>query len=356
MKALFKKSLAVLLSALLLFTAVPFAASAAVALQEQSVGASSGTTGDCTWTLDDEGTLIISGNGVMGDYTIRSSAPWGTNIKMVVIEDGVSSIGIYAFYNCKGLTSVSIGNSVTSIGDKAFYGCTGLTSVHITDIVAWCYIAFSDSSSNPLYYAHNLYLNGVPVTNPVIPDGLTSIGSGAFSGCTSLTSVTIPDSVTSIDSGTFSGCTGLTSVMIPNRVTSIGGSAFSGCTSLTSVMIPNSVTSIGGSAFSGCSGLTSVTIPDSVKSIGEYAFSGCTGLTSITIPDSVTSIGIAAFEGCPVVKAGNTGSCVWILSADGSLTIQGKWAMGNYNNSSYAPWGTNIIANDINKFTLQECS
>ncbi|MER2149887.1 MAG: leucine-rich repeat domain-containing protein, partial [Ruminococcus sp.] len=170
MKALFKKSLAVLLSALLLFTAVPFAASAAVALQEQSVGASSGTTGDCTWTLDDEGTLIISGNGAMEDYTIRSSAPWGTNIKMVVIEDGVSSIGNDAFYNCKSLTSVSIGNSVTSIsyaafygcasmtsvtigksvtsiGDKAFYGCTGLTSVHITDIVAWCYIAFSNSSS-----------------------------------------------------------------------------------------------------------------------------------------------------------------------------------------------------------------
>nr|WP_316620553.1 leucine-rich repeat protein [uncultured Ruminococcus sp.] len=262
MRSLIKKALAVLLSAMLLLSAVPFAASAAeVAPQEQSVGATSGTTGDCTWTLDDNGTLTISGNGAMRDYSSKYSygtsitiAPWGDNIKTVVIEGGVTSIGEYAFEYCTGLTSVTIGNSVASIGDYAFYKCTGLTSV-------------------------------------TIPDSVTSIGSSAFSGCAGLTSVTIGNSVTSIGSYAFNDCTGLTSVTIPDSVTSIGSSAFSGCTGLTSVTIPDSVTSIGDYAFNYCTGLTSVTIPDSVTSIGYSAFCGGTGLTSVTIPDSVTSIG-----------------------------------------------------------------
>ena len=186
MRSLIKKALAVLLSAMLL-SAVPLTAMAAeVAPQEQSVGASSGTTGDCTWTLDNNGVLTISGNGKMGDYSSQYSsstyiyittAPWGANIKTVVIEGGVTSIGDNAFYNCKNLTSVTIGNSVTSIGEYAFYGCKLLTSV-------------------------------------TIPDSVASIGDYAFSNCTGLTSVTIPDSVTSIGDGAFDYCTGLTSVTI----------------------------------------------------------------------------------------------------------------------------------------------
>ena len=108
------------------------------------------------------------------------------------ITYSVTSIGEEAFYECSGLTSVTIGNSVTSIGDRAFYECDGLTSV-------------------------------------TIPNSVTSIGSGVFDGCSGLTSVTIPNSVTSIGSGAFSGCSGLTSVTIPNSVTSIGDSAFEGC-------------------------------------------------------------------------------------------------------------------------------
>ena len=131
-----------------------------------------------------------------------------------------------------------------------------------------------------------------------IPDSVTSIGSYAFFGCSSLTSVTIGNSVTSIGVETFSNCTSLTSVTIGSSVTSIGNRAFSSCASLTSVAIPDSVTSIGGGAFAGCSSLTSVTIPDSVTSIGETAFSHCSALTSVTIPSSVTSIGYSAFSGC----------------------------------------------------------
>ena len=137
-----------------------------------------------------------------------------------------------------------------------------------------------------------------PGGDVVIPDGVTSIGDRAFSGCNSLTSVTIPNGVKSIGRAAFFNCFCMTEVMIPDSVTSIGDNAFSFCSGLTEVTIPDSVTSIGGSAFEGCSGLTEVTIANNVTSIGSYAFDSCRGLTEVTIPDSVTSIGEGAFARC----------------------------------------------------------
>lgn len=136
------------------------------------------------------------------------------------------------------------------------------------------------------------------VSEIIIPNYVTSIGSGAFAGCSGLTSVTIGNGVTSIGRSAFSYCSGLTSVTIPDSVTSIGNYAFFGCSGLTSVTIPNSVTSIGDYAFYNCSGLTSVTIGNGVTSIGEWAFYGCSGLTSVTIGSNVTSIGNSAFSDC----------------------------------------------------------
>ncbi len=203
--------------------------------------------------------------------------------KTTIIPNSVTSIGSEAFSGCTGLTSITIPNSVTSIGSYAFSGCTGLTSITIPNSVT----SIGDNAFRDTPWFEN-------------QSGLIYIGSVLYAYRGKMpenTSIVVKDGVTSIGSEAFSGCTGLTSVAIPNSVTSIGKFAFYGCTGLTSVAIPNSVTSIGECAFSGCTGLTSITIPNSVTSIGDHTFYGCTGLTSITIPNSVTSIGNSAFGG-----------------------------------------------------------
>ena len=155
----------------------------------------------------------------------------------ITIPNSVTSIGYNAFEYCDGLTSISIPNSVTSIGSYAFRDCSGLTSVYINDIESWCKITFITVESNPLYYAHHLYMNGSEITQLVIPNSVTSIGNHTFSGSSGLTSVTIHNSVTSIGESAFNGCSGLTSITIPNSVTSIGYYAFFGCSGLASVIV-----------------------------------------------------------------------------------------------------------------------
>ena len=268
-------------------------------------------------------------NEYTGSVTIPSSVTYNSTTYSVTL------IGGDAFYNCDGLTSVTIPNSVTSIGYYAFYGCYGLTEVNISDLSAWCKIDFENSNANPLSYAKKLKLNGAEIKDLVIPDDITEIKNYAFYGCTSVTSVTIPNSVTSIGEEAFYYCSGLTSIVVANgnsvydsrnncnaiietstnkliigckntiisdSVTDIGDYAFKSCTGLTSITIPNSVTSIGDYAFYYCTGLTEVNIPNSVTSIGAGAFSNCSGLTKVNIGNSVTSIGDYAFYDCTNLK------------------------------------------------------
>ena len=317
-----KRIFSFVLAVLMIASLLPATALAADVVASGTCGAE-GNGSNLTWTLDSEGVLTISGSGDMYNYGSSDfSAPWDgsrSRVKSVVIADGVTSIGEYAFFYCESLTSVTIPDSVTSIGKYAFFCCTSLTSVTIPDSVTSIgRFAFSNCTS---------------LTSVTIPDSVTSIGEYAFYYCKSLTSMTIPDSVTSISSSTFASCTSLTSVTIPNSVTSIGEYAFYDCKSLTSVTIPGSVTSIGLYAFASCTSLTGIwvaegnshyandasgvlfnkdkttlvqcpgafaayTIPDSVTSIGDNTFDHCTSLTSVTIPDSVTSIGEWAFYWC----------------------------------------------------------
>ena len=298
-----------------------------------------GAQGDnLTWTLDGEGTLTISGEGEMKDYWY-TDAPWkqaSTDIKSVIVEEGVTSIGDNAFYDCSSLANLTLPSGLVDIGEIAFAYCTSLENITLPDSVTSIGMtAFNGCSS---------------LTSVILPDGLTSIGSWAFGGCSLLTNVEIPESVTSIGDYAFmdttrcnvpletntakalsksghsfwdgdlayqyeydgDNITGLsvvgcdpqiTEVVIPTSVTSIGNNAFQECSTLTSVSIPKSVTSIGDFAFFGCSSLISVDIPESVTSIGNSVFNSCNTLTSVSIPSGVTSIGNWVFANCSALTS-----------------------------------------------------
>ena len=299
-------------------------------------------------------------SGLTGELRIHNSVmniKHGTflgcsGLTSVTIPDSVMSIEDSAFSGCSGLTGrLTIPDSVTSIGDWAFDACSGLTGVCIKNLAKWCNISFGEGNSNPLIYAHNLYLNGALVVNLTIPDSVMSIEGRAFAGCSGLASVTIPTNVTGIGNYAFWGCSGLTNLTVPDNVINVGDYSFGDCSNLTSatlpqsfcvtnvkmksvfgsgrfhsdsflkkvslsanvtniaahsfsrmseldeVYIPNSVTNIGDSAFYGCK-LSKVVIGNGVRTIGKVAFSFCTKLAEVSIPDNVINIGGGAFEHC----------------------------------------------------------
>ena len=195
--------------------------------------------------MPDDGCTLSFGDGsssncVMGTHGANGRV-YGNMLQEVYVGKNVTTIGIYAFYNCYSLASVAIPNGVTSIGDRVFYNCYSLANV-------------------------------------IIPDGVTSIGSAAFYNCHSIENVTIPDGVTSISDYSFYTCYPLANVTIPDGVTSIGSSAFNNCQSLASVTIPDGVTSIGSSAFGNCYG------------IRYYDFSACTAVPSLSNTNAFNNI------------------------------------------------------------------
>ena len=290
-----------------------------------------------------------------GITAIHDNAFFGSKIKSVTIPDSVKSIGLTAFSECPSLTDVTIGEGVTTIGEQAFRLCPSLTNVtlpdslteigkeafwrcgeltnltvgkglktvgqdafrdcqkldrlEISDLAAWCDIAFHDNYSNPLSYARKIYLNGSLVKDLVIPEGVTMIRSYAFFSQREMTSLTIPDSVTRIGENAFAHSLKLKKVTMGNGVISLGNWSFSDCTALEDVYIKdlaawckiefgNDLANplfwadnfyVKGSA------VKKLVIPDGVTRIGRYAFVNCKQLTSVELPDSLKNIDSNAF-------------------------------------------------------------
>ena len=295
--------------------------------------------------------------------TIGSSAFSGCSaLTSLVLPNSVETIGSSAFYGCSGLTSLVLSNSVETIGDFAFSGCSSLTSLVIPNSVMEIgNAAFQNCSSlnrisvnanNPVYdsregcnaiveRASNTLVVGCKET--FIPNSVTSIGRGAFYGCSELTSLVVPNSVTNIDDYAMHSCSSLTNFVIPNSVKRIGKFAFNGCSSISQIVIPHSVVRMGTGVFIKCNSLKRISvdasnpvydsregcnaivetasntllvgckdssIPNSVETIDDYAFSDCSGLTSLVLPNSVKTIGEFAFDGCLELESIEIGNSV----------------------------------------------
>ena len=243
-----------------------------------------GTCGDgLTWTLDENGLLIINGSGEM------TSNPWTmSEIKDVIISEGVTSLCKNAFYNAANIKSTSLPDSLISIGEQAFAGCTNLRGIELPEgLEIIGKFAFSRCAM---------------ITSIIIPENVTTIHNGAFSRCTGISTITIPDCITVLEGNTFNGCSNLKSITLSTNLTSIGSWDFGDCSSLTSIVIPDMVEAIGYQAFINCSNLRTIKLGDNLTSIGDDAFYQCTSLSNITIPENVTSLG-PAFHGCTQLQS-----------------------------------------------------
>ena len=281
------------------------------------------------WYIDEGNALTIFGTGEMWNYgyTDDDKAPWRsleTAPTSLVMKEGITYIGNYAFQSCYDLTGhLTIPESVTAIGEMAFANCYNFTG----ELTMPNNIAAIGSSAFQTCTGFTGEL--------IIPNSVVTIGDAAFYGCSNFTgSLTIPDNVTSIGYSAFENCSGFNGTLtIGNSVETIGGSAFDNCYGfIGSLTIPNSVVTIGASAFNGCAGFNgSLTIGNSVETIGNWAFAYCSGFTgSLIIPNSVTKIDYYAFRNCSGFtgdliignKVANIGSSAFFeCSSFASLTI-----------------------------------
>jgi uncharacterized repeat protein (TIGR02543 family) len=276
-------------------------------------------------------------NSAGGDYSGNITIPSTATINGTSYN--VTAIGDSAFYNCSGLTSISIANSVTSIGRYSFSNCSSLPSITLSDVI---------TSIGTYAFASCSNLRSVTLSN-----SLTSLSMGLFFGCSKLTSVTIPNSVCTIGENTFSACTGLISATIPASVVSLGIDAFEYCTGLTSITVENNnpnYCSVDGVLFNKnkttliqyplANSQTSYSVPNSVTTIGQDAFERCLKLTTITIPSSVTSINNWAFYGCTGLTS------IYATNIDPGKITLGGWVF-NYISAStctlYVPTGSKSL-------------
>ena len=235
----------------------------------------SGETGQLSWLYEPkEQSLTLSGAGAIPNYPIAET-PWQEfreQIESIVLEEGVTRIGDYAFYDCTALTSVEIPEGVTQIGESAFACCQSLESVTIPGSVTEIGEGAFESCSDLLVLE--------------LTSGLKHVGAFAFSECFSLRALDLPDSVERIDRSAFTGAA-LQELVIPSNVQEIGDNAFNGCIRLSSLTLSEGIRVIEEMAFSNCSDLTEVLIPASVERLGDGVFADCLAMTQIAVaPES----------------------------------------------------------------------
>ena len=288
------------------------------------------------WSLDDTGTITITGNGSMPGFRDSSFVvPWNgykDQITKVVIAPGMASVGYAAFKGCSNLREVVLAETVTSFDGEAFCDCTSLTTINLPDNFSFigskafqnCMsLAAIDLSKTSLTTIRQYAFQGCTSLREIdlsgsslasiedsvfyhctnlkavkLPRSLTTIGMHAFSGCTALSEITLPDSLSSIGSGAFLNCSSLALEVLPESLTSIGGSAFQGCKQLALSKLPDGLTSIEGSAFDSCANLKLTKLPEGMTAIKDYTFYNCASLALNKLPAGVTSIGRGAFYGC----------------------------------------------------------
>ena len=298
-------------------------------------------SGECgenvTFVLDNEGVLTISGEGPMENYQIYSFSdfkysPWmehKDSVVRIVVEEGITSVGDYAFQYHSNVTDISLPESLTRIGAGAFMSCENLPSIYIApkvefigklafdatyklkdvyikDLDAWFGIEFQlgtlgDATSNPLYFADNLYLNGEPVTEVVVPEDVTVLHNAVLS-IASLEQVVLHDGVVKIENYVFYQCPNLKEIHLPYGLTSIGAWSFGQCYNLQEITLPDSVSYIGDSAFAFCDSLTEIIIPAGVTKLGKNVFYSCDELVSVTVSETLMSIDENAFTSCHKLK------------------------------------------------------
>lgn len=249
---------------------------------------------------------------ILGTLTVN-----GKDLVDVTIPAYVTSIGDYAFYGCKNMTSVNIHDGVTEIGECAFYGCTALTemsvSASVTEIGEGAFSGCNGIKQIKIADGNKHYrsIEGCLVevdsktlirgfeSGKIPSDGsVTRIGEYAFSGCEQMSAVVIPDTVTVLGAAAFEYCKGLTSVTLSKSLTFINANAFNGCEKLAEIVLPEGITRIGISAFRDCKQLKNVKLPTTLKQINGFAFANCVSLVEIDIPKAVDDIAEGVFSGC----------------------------------------------------------
>lgn len=278
-----------------------------VEIQELGAGVYTGTCGEgAEYTLDENGTLTITGNGSIDFGAFRGFGKEDDKrvIKKVVISSGMIGIGNFAFENCSDLKSVEIPASVTSIGSAAFKDCSGLESMNIDE--ANTTYENPEGSNAIVEKSSKTLVAGCK--NTKIPDDVKIIGAYAFCGCSDLKSIEIPDNVSEIQVAAFDDCSNLTAIHIPAGVDKIALGVFMGCSNLNSITIDSANRSyespgnanaiIDKGTMTLLEGSNNTVIPEGVKRIWQNAFAERIHLKSITIPASVTSIVGMPFSDC----------------------------------------------------------